>query len=447
MRNLRNVAWLLVALAVGSQGCVDPGPDTAHASVAARARDEWHGGAGARDPATRLDVSFFYDQLDPYGRWVDYPPYGWCWVPDVPGDWRPYSDGSWIYSDAGWAWDADEPWGWAVFHYGSWFDDPYYGWVWVPGTVWSPAWVVWRYDEDDIGWAPLPPGVTWSATFGLSFGDVGFIPARRWCFVERDHLLDRGLRGHLLPEGRNPELLARTHLRVDYGTRDGRPFDRGLDVLTVERRLGRSVPRVHLADAADPRRGLGLDAGRGTLAVFRPEMRRAPLGSEPHHGLTRRNEGGPLRADAQRSPQAGRPATEAGRNGSWQRPRQAPEAAPVRHEPDRGPAMSRGSSASRRVTAPRQDRGAGGSWGRGGAPHQAQGGAGSQGWGRAPQQARGMPPSPRWGGGAPRQLPRGAGSRRWGHTPQQVPGAERGAPQGQAAERRKGEGDHRRRGR
>ncbi len=31
------------------------------------------------------------------------------------------------------------------------------GWFWVPGDEWAPAWVDWRYGDDYIGWAPLPP--------------------------------------------------------------------------------------------------------------------------------------------------------------------------------------------------------------------------------------------------------------------------------------------------
>lgn len=109
-------------------------------------------------------VADFYSPLRPYGTWVNAGPYGRCWRPaQVPVGWRPYSDGSWVWTDAGWYWQSDEPWGWATCHYGSWYDDPNLGWVWIPGTEWAPAWVSWRYSNDYIGWAPIGPNLAVAA--------------------------------------------------------------------------------------------------------------------------------------------------------------------------------------------------------------------------------------------------------------------------------------------
>ena len=36
---------------------------------------------------------------------------------------------------------------------------PNAGWLWVPGRVWSPAWVDWRQNDSYVSWAPLPPSV------------------------------------------------------------------------------------------------------------------------------------------------------------------------------------------------------------------------------------------------------------------------------------------------
>src|SRR5437762_2316586 len=98
------------------------------------------------------DVSYqtFYDDLSPYGQWVDYPGYGYVWVPDAGSDFRPYStNGHWVWSeDYEWMWVSDYDWGWAPFHYGRWEEDPAYGWFWVPGYEWSPAWVIWRNGGD-----------------------------------------------------------------------------------------------------------------------------------------------------------------------------------------------------------------------------------------------------------------------------------------------------------
>jgi hypothetical protein len=131
------------------------------------------------DPGDQDDsgASFqtFYDQLSSQGSWVQTDNYGYVWQPDVQDpDWRPYSNGHWVYTDEGWTWvaDASEPWGWATYHYGRWVNIEGEGWVWVPGYTWAPAWVSWRYGGGYCGWAPLPP----ETTVGIDFGgvDIGF---------------------------------------------------------------------------------------------------------------------------------------------------------------------------------------------------------------------------------------------------------------------------------
>jgi hypothetical protein len=100
----------------------------------------------------------FEAPLGSLGTWVDIVSYGRCWRPEhLARGWRPYTVGNWAWTDHGWYWSSDEPWAWACYHYGTWADDPTYGWVWVPGTEWGPAWVSWRVGDGYIGWAPLPP--------------------------------------------------------------------------------------------------------------------------------------------------------------------------------------------------------------------------------------------------------------------------------------------------
>ncbi len=125
-------------------------------------------------------TQLFYDELSPYGTWVDYPDYGYVWVPAVDDDFKPYvSNGSWVYSDFGWTWASNYEWGWATFHYGRWFFDDNYGWVWAPGDEWAPAWVTWGSTGDYYCWAPIPPRV------GLEEARQGFWrpQARLWNVV------------------------------------------------------------------------------------------------------------------------------------------------------------------------------------------------------------------------------------------------------------------------
>lgn len=103
----------------------------------------------------------FDERLSPYGAWLIIPGYGRAWQPAneyVGDDFYPYgSDGHWVFTDEGWVFDSDYPFGWAVFHYGRWMLDPDYGWVWLPGNTWAPAWVSWRRGGTYVGWAPMGP--------------------------------------------------------------------------------------------------------------------------------------------------------------------------------------------------------------------------------------------------------------------------------------------------
>jgi hypothetical protein len=114
----------------------------------------------AQPPQTPPTEASFDQQLAPYGHWVTTPDYGRVWVPDAESsqpDWQPYTQGHWVYTSYGWSFVPDQPWGWVVFHYGRWGWAPALGWYWVPGFVWAPAWVSWRYSNGHIAWAPFAP--------------------------------------------------------------------------------------------------------------------------------------------------------------------------------------------------------------------------------------------------------------------------------------------------
>lgn len=159
-----------------------------------------------------VDVSIFFDELEPHGRWIETTRYGYVFVPaTTAADWAPYTDGHWEYTDEyGWVWASEEPHGWATYHYGRWGHDDDTGWFWVPGSEWAPAWVSWQASDDDayIGWAPLPP-VGSGYSFGLSIGPVS-IGIGAWRFVEMRHFLEPSLRVHFLAPARNAYWLGRT---------------------------------------------------------------------------------------------------------------------------------------------------------------------------------------------------------------------------------------------
>ena len=161
---------------------------------------------GARD-SRYLDHSLAYaeEDLDRNGSWVNINGYGWGWRPNVALGWRPYYYGHWGY---GWngclTWVSYEPWGWVPYHYGRWSYDAFYGWFWLPGAAYSPAWVYWWYGPGYVGWAPAGwydcyrPYYGWAyspyATASVGFGFYGRVHAgsvdlRPWTFVDSNTMV------------------------------------------------------------------------------------------------------------------------------------------------------------------------------------------------------------------------------------------------------------------
>ncbi len=215
-------------------------------------------------------MSYFYDRLSPYGNWIDLNPYGYVWTPRHMGyRWRPYSDGHWIWTEYGWTWIADQEWGDIPFHYGRWGWDNDIGWFWVPGTVWGPAWVTWRSNDQYMGWAPLPPGVGFS--FGMNLNSLGVdIPFNFWVFIQGSHFQDRYLNPYVLPFERNQTIINYTVIHNNIYTRNDRIINEGIGVDEIRRITRRDVPRYALQDARVP--GRTRVVGQ-EVQMFRPSIR------------------------------------------------------------------------------------------------------------------------------------------------------------------------------
>ncbi len=162
-------------------------------------------------PSSRyLDHSLAYSDSDlsDNGSWVYASEYGgYGWRPRVATGWRPYYYGSWGYGPGGClTWISSEPWGWVPYHYGRWAYDVGYGWLWLPGYTYAPAWVYWAYGPGYVGWAPsgwydcYRPYYNWAyrpySRAGLDFG-FGFygrvrmneVDLRPWTFVNANHIV------------------------------------------------------------------------------------------------------------------------------------------------------------------------------------------------------------------------------------------------------------------
>jgi hypothetical protein len=161
----------------------------------------------------------FYDELQPYGTWIYDPQYGNVWIPDVEEDFRPYATrGYWAMTSYGNIWVSDYPWGWATFHYGRWHFDNYYGWEWVPGNEWAPAWVSWRDGGGYYGWAPMEPGVSIDA----SFGDNYSVPDNYWVFAPYAYINYTNVYNYYVPYNRTRTIIRNTNWlrnRYNYNNR------------------------------------------------------------------------------------------------------------------------------------------------------------------------------------------------------------------------------------
>ena len=166
---------------------------------------------------TRSTASYgmFYRKLEPHGEWRETADYGYVWQPRVAEEsreWRPYTEGRWVYSDAGWTWVSDEPFGWATYHYGRWLRLRRVGWVWVPGDEWAPAWVSWRTSKDYVGWAPLPPEARFDRRSGIhawadSYYDIG---PDQYSFVSNEEFGSENVRRAVVPAERNVTIVVET---------------------------------------------------------------------------------------------------------------------------------------------------------------------------------------------------------------------------------------------
>ena len=219
--------------------------------------------------AQQSNVSFqvFYDQLSPYGEWVNYPNYGYVWIPDAGPDFVPYStQGHWILTDFGWTWMSDYSWGWAPFHYGRWNYDHFYGWFWVPDNEWGPAWVSWRRADGYYGWAPMEPGISLSVSFSRGYDSHD----DHWIFV-RDRDIDRADLNHYYISRTDQDRIVRRSSVINSTYVDSRrhtTYVTGPARADIQKATGRQVKSVAIQDNNKP----GQNLSNGHFSIYRPQV-------------------------------------------------------------------------------------------------------------------------------------------------------------------------------
>jgi hypothetical protein len=215
----------------------------------------------------QVNFQIFYDELSPYGQWVDDMQYGYVWIPDAGEDFEPYStEGHWILSEYGWTWVSNYDWGWAPFHYGRWDYDNYYGWFWVPDNEWGPAWVNWRSSNGYYGWSPMEPGLS----VGLSFGRPYNRQNDHWNFV-RDRDLERPdiSRYYANQNDRNRIIMNSKVIRQTYNDNERHTtYITGPSRMDIQRSTGRIYNPVTIRERDRP----GQAVMNGQLRIYRPQV-------------------------------------------------------------------------------------------------------------------------------------------------------------------------------
>ncbi|WP_300565443.1 DUF6600 domain-containing protein [Flavobacterium sp.] len=226
-------------------------------------------GVAPQKATAQVSVSFqlFYDNLSPYGNWIDNSDYGYVWVPNVSRGFTPYgTNGYWVYADVGWTWVSNYSWGWAPFHYGRWFYDSYYGWVWVPDTNWGPAWVTWRYYDGYYGWAAIGPGISLSLAYSSGYN----VPRDHWVFVREGDFGRRNISNYYVNTTNNITIINNStvinNLRTDRVTQG--QYNAGPDRNDVKRRSKADFAQVNLKERNNP----GQSMSGNELQLYRPRV-------------------------------------------------------------------------------------------------------------------------------------------------------------------------------
>jgi probable HAF family extracellular repeat protein len=283
-------AFVAVPEGRGTQGQADgvPQPQVQRPMAPPEPQSQVRGEEQHVSDSNEEDYDVFYNGLSSgEGDWVEAGDYGYCFRPRVSGDWRPYRDGHWVWTDHGWYWNSNERFGWATYHYGRWANIDGTGWCWVPGTQWAPAWVSWRESNDNVGWAPLPPEADISvhqsiSSWSDSYYNIGpaayaFISYSRWREPSYSRFIER-------PE-RNVQLIRQTRNVTNIVSSGNGINSFGPPVQSVERRTNHQIREVKLAfnRATDPRANFG-QTRQGTQlnviappATLKPQARHTPL--------------------------------------------------------------------------------------------------------------------------------------------------------------------------
>lgn len=223
------------------------------------------------------DVSLqtFYDELSPYGIWINDPQYGYVWRPDVDqSDFRPYyTNGRWVMTEYGNTWVSNYDWGWAPFHYGRWIYTRYNRWVWIPDTQWGPAWVSWRSGGGYYGWAPMGPTVS----ININIGSRYIMPDFCWNFIPVGHIYYSSFPRYY--GGRNKVYVQNTVIINNTYIQNNRTYYTGPRVADIRRATNQNVTVYNISRTTN--RNSGNSVVNNQVNIYTPRPNRSSENVRP----------------------------------------------------------------------------------------------------------------------------------------------------------------------
>jgi hypothetical protein len=160
-------------------------------------------------------------------------------------EYTPYENGQWVQTDAGWYFHASTEPEEVTSHYGRWTFTASLGWVWLPGTVWAPAWVDWREDDTHVAWTPVPAGVYISGSVLLVPPDL---KASHYVVVEKRYFLEPGVYKYKVNVKTHPhKVKIKAMTRINGISVKGKVVhNQGPKVVGIEKASGKKVTKVKI---------------------------------------------------------------------------------------------------------------------------------------------------------------------------------------------------------
>jgi hypothetical protein len=179
----------------------------------------------------------------------------------------PYSNGQWVNTEQGWYFQAPTPYEEVVHHYGRWTNSPTEGWVWVPGRVWSPAWVDWKENDEYVAWTPLPPG---SYIIDDKVNDYQ-IYDDKYVVVEKRYFVEPELYKYHVVENKKKTIIQELRKVNGVMVVNHRVINKGPEVSIIESVLGVPIPVVKI-DKVTTYRSIGYSDN--VIHTYSPEFKK-----------------------------------------------------------------------------------------------------------------------------------------------------------------------------